>query len=99
MEKKYLGCLVRSLAGHDRGEIFLVVAEEGRFVALTDGSGRSGGKPKRKNIRHLALLKNGYPAQITEKIRSGEVPGDDEVRRVIREYKKVLPSKQEEMNV
>ena len=98
MEDKYKGCLVCSKAGHDRGEVFLVTGEEGNTVFLADGRGRGADTPKRKNIKHLALIRRGYPPELRDRVRRGELPDDDEIRRVIKDYKRFC-SNQEEVNV
>lgn len=47
------GSLVYSLAGRDKGKIFLVLAIENDFVYLSDGDTRRVAKPKKKNIKHV----------------------------------------------
>ena len=72
-----LGRLVRSRAGHDLGEI-----------CLADGKGRSQEKPKRKNKKHLTLLNTGCSAQQKELLSSGEKLKEEEIRKLIRTYRK-----------
>ena len=48
------GRVVRSTAGHDKGEFFVVVGDEGNFVLLSNGKERKLSNPKRKNKRHIA---------------------------------------------
>ena len=92
---EFTGCLVRSRAGHDIGEIYLVIGEEGGKLLLCDGKARSTASPKKKNKKHLALLVNGY-----EKCDIKEaMPDDIKIRKMIREYKKVLQNTKEEDNV
>ena len=47
------GQVVRSLAGHDAGGYFMVVACEADRVSLADGKRRPLQKPKQKNLRHI----------------------------------------------
>ena len=47
------GSLVYSLAGRDKGKIFVVLALENDFVYLADGDTRRVEKPKRKKIKHV----------------------------------------------
>ena len=49
------GCVVRSLAGKDKNRLLVVVAPDGQAVLLADGKGRPLERPKRKNVRHVAL--------------------------------------------
>lgn len=49
----HAGTVVRSLAGHDAGEWFVVLSAEDRFVRLANGKTRPLEKPKRKSNRHI----------------------------------------------
>ena len=44
------GTIVKSLAGHDKEEVFFILREEGEYVYLVDGKYRTLDKPKKKNI-------------------------------------------------
>ncbi|NCB62344.1 MAG: hypothetical protein EOM52_01835 [Clostridia bacterium] len=48
------GRVVRSLAGHDRGDLYYVVGEEDEFLFLANGKQRKVSSPKRKKLRHTA---------------------------------------------
>lgn len=43
--------IVLSLTGRDKGELMLVVAEEGDFLLLANGRARRAENPKRKRAR------------------------------------------------
>ncbi|MBQ7726613.1 MAG: KOW domain-containing RNA-binding protein [Clostridia bacterium] len=49
------GRIVRSLAGRDKGYFLVVVSQDGNFLSVCDGKERPLARPKRKNIKHLAL--------------------------------------------
>ena len=49
------GRVVRSIAGHDKGDFFVVVKDEGNFVLLCNGKERKLQSPKKKNKRHIAV--------------------------------------------
>lgn len=51
-----VGGLVKSLAGHDKGELYIITGREGEYVLLSDGKRRPLEKPKRKNIKHLQAI-------------------------------------------
>lgn len=51
------GQVVKSIAGHDKGDFQAVVRLEGDFVYVCDGKRRSLEKPKRKKLRHVAYTK------------------------------------------
>ena len=50
------GAIVISLAGHDRGRIYLAVRLELPYVWLCDGNLRPYSKLKKKRIRHVRQL-------------------------------------------
>lgn len=47
------GMAARSLAGHDKGQWYLILRVEGPAVWLIDGKTRTKERPKKKNIRHI----------------------------------------------
>ncbi|MGN0552251.1 MAG: hypothetical protein ACI4I1_02630 [Oscillospiraceae bacterium] len=54
MEAK-IGMIVRSAAGHDRGNFLVITAVEGDFAFVADGKERKLEKPKKKRLKHLKL--------------------------------------------
>lgn len=54
MEAK-IGMIVRSAAGHDRGNFLVITAVEGDFAYIADGKERKLQKPKKKRLKHLKL--------------------------------------------
>ncbi|MGN0604667.1 MAG: hypothetical protein ACI4I2_11895 [Oscillospiraceae bacterium] len=54
MEAK-IGMIVRSAAGHDRGNFLVITAVEGDFAFVADGKERKLQKPKKKRLKHLKL--------------------------------------------
>ena len=51
------GQLVRSIAGHDKGEYFLVYQIiDDNFVLIVNGKTRKREKPKLKKIKHLSKM-------------------------------------------
>lgn len=47
------GSLVYSIAGRDKGNLFLVLKREDDFVYLADGDMRKAENPKKKKIKHI----------------------------------------------
>ena len=45
-----------SLAGRDKGRVFVVISHDETYAALADGMLRSVEKPKRKKLRHIRCL-------------------------------------------
>ena len=74
------GALAKSLAGRDKGEIFVIIQENREYVFLADGKGRPAGELKRKNKKHIQVICKGLDHK--EKLT------DEEIRRLIRCYKR-----------
>ena len=53
MKKMEAGMFARSLAGHDAGQLYVVLREEGDFVYLADGKLRKLENPKKKKKMHI----------------------------------------------
>ncbi len=49
--------IVVSLAGHDAGELFMVVGSQANRLSLADGKGRTMAVPKSKRPRHVRLIR------------------------------------------
>ena len=46
--KMELYCPVRSLAGHDKNQYFIIVSDEGEYITMANGTTRKVDDPKRK---------------------------------------------------
>ena len=51
------GQIVKSLAGHDKDCIYMIVRADGSFIWVADGKRRRLENPKRKNTAHVQLIK------------------------------------------
>lgn len=52
-----IGYLAYSLAGHDKGEIYLVIDEADDYVYAANGRSRTLDRPKKKNKKHMQVIK------------------------------------------
>ncbi|MGI6094744.1 MAG: KOW domain-containing RNA-binding protein [Lachnospiraceae bacterium] len=52
------GMLAKSLAGHDKGQIYVIESIEGEYVYLADGKHRSLERTKKKNLKHIQPVKH-----------------------------------------
>lgn len=78
--------IVLSLAGHDRGQLFLVLKEEGDFVLLADGKGRKLATPKRKRRKHVQSVgTSAHPAVLG--LHRGEAVSDRQLRAVLAAFR------------
>ena len=83
------GDVVRSAAGHDRGELFLVLREEGDFLWLVDGKGRKLETPKKKRRKHVVSA-GVWTHPVTGRLREGGPVLDSEIRRALAAFRNRL---------
>ncbi len=60
MDKYKIGMPVISLAGHDAGNIYLIVRSHENYVELVDGKIRTLDHPKKKKKKHVQIIKEQY---------------------------------------
>ena len=84
--------IVQSLAGHDRGELFIILRTEEGFACVADGRLRKGAKPKRKNVKHLAFRAS-CTSPVAERILRGESVADSEIRKALAPYRAAATAK------
>ena len=78
--------IVRSLRGHDSGELFCVMDVESGWLLLADGKRRRVNKPKRKNEKHVVLAGRWNHPTI-EKVRMGQPVRDRELRAALAAFR------------
>lgn len=49
------GMFARSLAGHDKGRLYVITGVEDPYVYLVDGRIRTADRPKKKKLMHVQL--------------------------------------------
>ena len=80
MEENIVGMLATSKAGHDKDSVYVVIREEGEYIYVADGRSRTADRPKRKNKKHVQLIKK-------KRMPEPENGFDDlEMKRVVKEY-------------
>lgn len=77
------GCLVRSLAGHDKGEYFIIVREDAQYVYLADGRNKTADKPKRKKRMHVQFSHKRDEA-LASQLADGAAVQDEAIRYFIK---------------
>ena len=85
-----VGDLVISIAGRDKGKIFLVIKSENDKSLVVDGKTRKVNKPKIKNNKHLKKLLSANLHEFAERIKRGESVGNQRVYRTIKAEKEKL---------
>lgn len=73
----------RSLAGHDKGQLYVIWDYDETYVYLTDGRIRTVDKPKKKKRKHVQI--SAEIAQISELCQTAEQSVIDmEIRKAIK---------------
>ena len=78
-----IGMLAVSLAGHDKGRIYLIIGEEGDFCYLADGKTRGAENPKKKRKKHRQIMKTRDEA-LAEKLKDGKTIYNEEIKLAIK---------------
>ncbi len=63
-----IGYMGISRAGHDRDKIYLIIDEDEEYVYLVDGKSRGFDNPKKKNKKHIQVVKKFENPAVTEKL-------------------------------
>lgn len=82
MERIEAGMFARSKAGHDRGSLYLVYRVDEEYAYLIDGKRKTLQKPKKKNLKHIQIIRRIPEGWDPERI------SDDDVKRAIRQYER-----------
>ena len=83
MENVNAGDLVISESGRDKGEYLLVIKAEGDRVYLVSGKTRKVKTPKKKNVKHVRIVKKAVLSGLAEEIENGKPVSDKRVKRLI----------------
>ena len=81
--------LARSKAGHDNGQIYVIIKEEEEYVYLADGRLKPAARPKKKNRKHIQIIKK-IPGPVEELLCRETLPGDVELKRALKLYEKSM---------
>ena len=79
-----VGSVVRSLAGHDKGDYFIVLSMNGEYAYVADGKLRKAESPKKKKLKHLQKSSK-IAVELKEKLDSGDCVENFEVRKALAE--------------
>lgn len=81
------GKLAISKSGHDKDSIYVIIKEEAADVYLADGRLKPIDKPKRKNKKHIQIIKK-LPKEITEILAQNKEFRNEEIKYAIKLYRK-----------
>lgn len=78
-----VGMFARSKAGHDKTEVYIIVAEDEDYVYLCDGRLRKIDHPKKKNKKHIQPI-NKVADSIRNRLLAKKQVRDEEIKREIK---------------
>lgn len=87
MEKEMIGCFAKSLAGHDRCTVYVIIDAKDEYVYLSDGKNKLTASPKKKKLKHIQPVKY-KAAHIQSKLEEGLALTDEDIRKAIKQYNK-----------
>lgn len=80
------GKFAASKAGHDKSQIYVVVAEEGDFVYLCDGRCRTISKPKKKRRKHIQIINQTVEEPLLIGLLSHGKVTDEQIKYAVKKY-------------
>lgn len=84
MMDSLIGRFATSKAGHDKTQLYVIVAEEGDFVSLCDGRLKTIDKPKRKRKKHIQLINRTVNADLCGRLNNKAKVLDEEIKYEIK---------------
>ena len=82
----------KSLSGHDKNQYNFVLEKEADFLFLVNGTNRSLEKPKKKNEKHVQIIKK-LPVAVEEILAAEQ--SNLTIKKAIKEYEKIVNHNQE----
>lgn len=79
MQEFKVGMLIKSLAGHDKHNVYVIIEETDAYVHLADGKIRTINHLKKKKKKHI---------QSVDRMCDVQNLDDAQIRKIIRKYKK-----------
>jgi ribosomal protein L14E/L6E/L27E len=86
MERFEVGMLAVSKAGHDKDILYVIIRAEKEYVYLVDGIIRTLNKPKKKNIKHIQIVKHVDEDLQNKLIENNNIQNED-IKRVIKLFR------------
>lgn len=90
MENRTIGLFAISKAGHDKGNLYIIVREDEEYVYLADGILKLLEKPKKKKRKHIQIINKKAIDIIANEnhIKSENLNSDVQIKRAIKLYRK-----------
>jgi large subunit ribosomal protein L14e len=83
-----MGTVVRSKAGRDKGDLFVILRLEGEYAYIANGELRKVDQPKKKKLKHIQRT-NYVSGFIADKLAAVGKVTNSEVRKALAEYREI----------
>lgn len=83
MDAGMVGMFATSRAGHDRDTVYIIVREEKEYVYVSDGRLKTLENLKKKNKKHIQIIKKEADDILKEKLINGQHIYNEEIRKAI----------------
>lgn len=79
-----VGRFAESIAGHDAGTVYVILAEDSAYMYLSDGRFRKISKPKKKNKKHIRLMNETVQEELLNRLSRKKKVFDHEIKYAIK---------------
>ena len=85
----YIGYFATSLAGHDKGLTYVITGVDNEYVYVADGVSKTLEKPKKKNKKHIQIIKKKAIEIIADEqhVKAQKLADNEQVKRAIKLYR------------
>lgn len=80
-----IGQFVTSKAGHDKGTLYVTIAEEGDFAVLCDGRRKPVERPKKKRKKHIQPIAETVEEKLVHDLIWNRAT-NEQIKYAIRQY-------------
>ncbi len=81
-----VGMLAFSRAGHDKDTVYMIIREEADFVYVSDGKLKSVDAPKKKNKKHIQIVKKVMDEDVAKRLQQGKTVRNEEIKKIIKNF-------------
>lgn len=92
MKNVEIGQFTKSIAGHDKDKLFVIIKIEAEYVYLVDGKTRTLESPKKKKMKHIQPIHE-IDKTIKEKLDSNIELRNEDIKLALKCYKKAMIEK------
>lgn len=85
MNEELKWCFAKSLAGHDKGTVYIIKDIDSVYAYLSDGKNKLIDSPKKKKLKHIQIIKQ-KDSNIESKHNNQANIMNEDIKRAIKIY-------------